>query len=231
MRAPTDNELVSAARARGWQNAYGELFERYQSRVYNYAYSIVGNPEEARDVAQEAFIRVFEALPSDVGRAELLGVRVSDGAQRRGRQCARPHALRRARTRSTSSASQRFGPIRSEVALLKEQQERTWRAAFELPEKHREILTLRELHDMSYQEIAERARTASQHRGGSAFARTTEVQGGVQDVLHRHRNACRRVPRRFCRCSRQGSMTSWRRGQRARVEEHLEQCAFLPPGA
>lgn len=47
----------------GDHQAYRELVERYEGRIYNLACSIVGDREAARDAAQTAFIRAYQALP------------------------------------------------------------------------------------------------------------------------------------------------------------------------
>ncbi len=44
------------------QRAYSALVEKYQDRAFWVAYNMVGNAEEARDVIQEAFVRVFRAI-------------------------------------------------------------------------------------------------------------------------------------------------------------------------
>lgn len=44
------------------QRAYAALVEKYQDRAFWVAYNMVGNAEEARDVIQEAFVRVFRAI-------------------------------------------------------------------------------------------------------------------------------------------------------------------------
>ena len=44
------------------QRAYTALVEKYQDRAFWVAYNMVGNAEEARDVIQEAFVRVFRAI-------------------------------------------------------------------------------------------------------------------------------------------------------------------------
>ncbi len=52
----SDETLVARCRA-GDRNAYGELVERYQSPLVRYARGLIGNEEDARDMAQEAFVR------------------------------------------------------------------------------------------------------------------------------------------------------------------------------
>jgi RNA polymerase sigma-70 factor (ECF subfamily) len=46
----------------GDQIAYGQLVRKYQNSVYNLCRKMVRNPEEARDLAQEAFVRTFASL-------------------------------------------------------------------------------------------------------------------------------------------------------------------------
>jgi RNA polymerase sigma-70 factor (ECF subfamily) len=57
----TDQELVARCRA-GERGAFGELVERYQQRLVRYVRGLVGNEEDARDIAQEAFVRAYTHL-------------------------------------------------------------------------------------------------------------------------------------------------------------------------
>ena len=62
MTAPgSDEELVRRCRA-GDTSAYGDLVERHQARVYHLCLRIVGDPDEARDAAQEALITGWRKL-------------------------------------------------------------------------------------------------------------------------------------------------------------------------
>jgi RNA polymerase sigma-70 factor (ECF subfamily) len=61
MPSETDADLVVRAR-RGDSEAFRGLVERYQDRVFWVARGMVGNDEDARDTAQEAFIRVHRSL-------------------------------------------------------------------------------------------------------------------------------------------------------------------------
>jgi RNA polymerase sigma-70 factor (ECF subfamily) len=57
-----DLDLVRRCQ-KGDHRAYRALVERYEGRIYNLACSIIGDREAARDAAQTAFIRAYQALP------------------------------------------------------------------------------------------------------------------------------------------------------------------------
>ena len=61
-----DQELVRRAR-RGNLSAYDELMRRYQERIYATIYHMTSNHEDANDLAQETFIKAFQALRSFKG--------------------------------------------------------------------------------------------------------------------------------------------------------------------
>ena len=63
---PEEMELVGRAR-RGDLTAYDELMRRYQERIYATVYHMTSNHEDANDLAQEAFIKAFQALKSFKG--------------------------------------------------------------------------------------------------------------------------------------------------------------------
>jgi RNA polymerase sigma-70 factor (ECF subfamily) len=57
----SDEDLALALKA-GRQDAFDELVRRHQGRVYAVAYRVTANREDARDVAQEAFLKVFRKI-------------------------------------------------------------------------------------------------------------------------------------------------------------------------
>lgn len=61
-----EGDLVKRAR-RGELAAYDELVKRYQERIYATIYHMTSNHEDANDLAQEAFIKAFQALKSFKG--------------------------------------------------------------------------------------------------------------------------------------------------------------------
>ncbi len=56
-----DHALLRRAQA-GEESAFAELVARHEERAWRVAYNLVGNREDARDLAQEAFLRVFRSL-------------------------------------------------------------------------------------------------------------------------------------------------------------------------
>ncbi len=63
---PDDLQLVEKARG-GDLSAYDELVKRYQERIYATVYHMTSNHEDANDIAQEAFIKGYQALSSFKG--------------------------------------------------------------------------------------------------------------------------------------------------------------------
>lgn len=57
------DELLVERAKRGDVAAFEQLIAQYEKKVYNLAYRLTGNHEDASDVAQEAFIRVYNSLP------------------------------------------------------------------------------------------------------------------------------------------------------------------------
>ena len=61
LRCEEDQALILAAQG-GDLDAFGKLVQRYQKKVYWIAHSLVGHADDAQDLAQEAFLRVFKAI-------------------------------------------------------------------------------------------------------------------------------------------------------------------------
>jgi RNA polymerase sigma-70 factor (ECF subfamily) len=70
MPAPDERQLVQSAR-NGDHDAFRALVERYMKQAYNIAYGVVNNHEDAEDVAQDAFVRIYHSLKSFRGDAEF----------------------------------------------------------------------------------------------------------------------------------------------------------------
>jgi RNA polymerase sigma-70 factor (ECF subfamily) len=65
--APADEGVLVQRARQGNLEAYDELVQRYQERIYATVYHMTSNHEDANDLAQESFIKAFQALKSFKG--------------------------------------------------------------------------------------------------------------------------------------------------------------------
>ncbi len=66
----TEQELISSLQEKS-QTAFKTLVELYQDKVYNTCLSLLQNPEEAEEIAQDVFIEVYKSIDSFRGDAKL----------------------------------------------------------------------------------------------------------------------------------------------------------------
>lgn len=150
----TDAELGAEA-LRGDRGAFAELFGRHESGLVNVAYRMTGSREDAADIAQEAFLRVFARLPQLAGRDVDLAAYL----HRTARNLVYDRSAGRARETPVASIEVTVGSDRDPTsdpeltALLGAQGEEVRAANARLAERHRLALALRELEGMGYAEI------------------------------------------------------------------------------
>lgn len=132
-------------------DAYDRLVGFYQDRVYQVAYRITGNREDAWDAAQETFLNAFRSLPRFRGTAAFSTwvYRIATNA-----------ALDLVRRRppqppvSLESVTVGTGDDPAETATRSELQRRIHRAITSLPAEQRVVVVLRDVQGLSYEEIA-----------------------------------------------------------------------------
>lgn len=149
--ALTDREYAELSR-QGDHAAYSALVRRYQDRIYRFILRMVGSRDEALELAQDVLIKAFQALPGWRPEAEFrtwlfrIASNTATDALRR-RKVVEFVAL----DEDYEVPGERAGP---EAQLAAKHQLRALDAALNrLPPDHREILLLREVEDMSYNEI------------------------------------------------------------------------------
>jgi RNA polymerase sigma-70 factor (ECF subfamily) len=142
------SDLVVAARA-GSADAFGELVDRYRAPVVRLAYSLTHDVDEAKDVAQDAFLRAFRRIESfrpDRPFSRWLFVIARNASF---------DAMRR-RRRSAALVAEESEAVTSpeEWALRNEEAERVREALDALPEHYRKVLDLYYVSGLRYREIA-----------------------------------------------------------------------------
>ncbi|MGC9359813.1 MAG: RNA polymerase sigma factor [Anaerolineae bacterium] len=145
-----DNELVRRA-ARGDMEAFGQIVERHRLRVLRTAHGIVGSSDEAEDVAQEVFVKAWQAIdtfrPGGSLGAWLYRITVNaaiDATRRRRPQIALDDV-------APPTSDQHI----ERSVLDAEEAARVRRAVQNLPPASRATLVLREYEQLSYAEIAD----------------------------------------------------------------------------
>lgn len=181
-----DLEIVEKVKA-GQSEAYGELVEKYQDRVFNAAWRVCGHLEDARDITQEAFVKAFENISSFRQQSGFLtwvyriavnlalshrrkehrrGVSLDPVGREGQAEALMEHAARQAQRDSAGSLE------------AGERQRALARALHELDEDQRAVVVLRDIEGLDYQEIGEVLGIPP---------------GTVRSRLHRARNALRQA--------------------------------------
>ncbi len=156
-----DQELVERVQ-NGEKNAFGILVRKYESKIIKLISRYVHDPSESLDVAQEAFIKAYRALPNFRGESAFY-----TWLYRIAINTAKNHLVALGRRQPNSeleaeTAEQLEGEsalkeyATPEHLLLKDEIEKTVFDAIEqLPDDLRTAITLRELEGLSYEEIAQ----------------------------------------------------------------------------
>lgn len=154
-----NEEAVWLEQARqGDKAAFGRIIEAYQRPVYNLAYRMMGNPGEAEEAAQEAFIRAYTRLDSYNPKHKFSTWMLSITSN----YCIDLLRKRRALLLSIDEPLPAHPALQSEKErgpepqlVMSEQQEMVQTLLQELPDDYREAVVLRYWYDMSYDEIAD----------------------------------------------------------------------------
>ena len=151
-----EQKLISLAR-RGDQAAFEQLLDHYQKPVYHQALRLVGNPEDAADVTQEVFLKVWKHLPSFRGESSFSTwlYRLTDNA-------ALDLIRREKKRRGDSSLDDEEGaltlpadpaPTPHQAIEQKELHQAVAEGLAQLSEEHRQVLVMREINGLSYEQI------------------------------------------------------------------------------
>jgi len=138
--------------------AFRNLMERYQSRIYAVCYGIVRNREDALDIMQDVFIKVYNSIHAFKGESGLyvwiyrIAVNTSlDYYRKRKRKQQLLERTLTERKRVHKTVQYRTP---ADITMNLELKEVVSVAIESLPKKHKSVVVLREIEGLSYQEIA-----------------------------------------------------------------------------
>ena len=159
----SDHELIEATKG-GDEAAFGEIMNRYRNPLTNYLYRFLNDYEEAVDLAQETFVRVYFAIDryhtqfafSTYIYRIATNLAISEIRRRKRRRLLSLTGL----FQSEDDSSVEFQPPDTrqlaDDELVEEERDKTIaRAIAALPEKYRVPVILRDIEGKSYDEVAE----------------------------------------------------------------------------
>jgi RNA polymerase sigma factor (sigma-70 family) len=177
--AHDEPRLVERAR-QGDAGAYGLLVRQYQDVVVRVAYLVTGDAAEAEDVAQDAFIKAYYALPrfhpASPFRPWLFQIVANEARNRRRSAGRRAHLAMRAADESSVPESE---PSPEAVALADEQRRGLLDAVNQLRDEDRQAIAYRYFLDLSEGEMADALGCAR----GTVKSRLSRALGRLREQL------------------------------------------------
>jgi RNA polymerase sigma-70 factor, ECF subfamily len=138
---------------RGEEGEFTQLFHSHKRKAFHFAFQLTGNREDAMDLTQEAFLRVHRhwsrrdpSRPFTAWLYSILRNLAIDLKRQRDSRTNREQAV---------AVEDGSTPNPEHLARQTQLKTRVWDAINQLPDQQREVLVLRDIHGLSYAEIAQ----------------------------------------------------------------------------
>jgi RNA polymerase sigma factor (sigma-70 family) len=207
-RLLSDDRLTRRA-VGGDERAFAAIFRRYHQSLYRFCLAIVGNPEDAQDALQNTMIKVLRALPGEERKIDL-----KPWLYRIAHNESIDLLRRRRETRPLDVEQAAPGYGLAEDVATRERLRRLLTDLDELPERQREVLVMRELAGLDFEEIGSALDTSG------AVARQTlyEARMSLRQMEEGREMSCDDVTKALS--DGDGRVT-----RRRDVRAHLRSCA------
>ena len=174
----------------GDAEAFGKLVERYQRKVFTIALSMVKNPQDAMDIAQDAFIKVHRYIGNFQGSSSfytwLYRIVINlciDHLRRAGRRANMDFDEKIQnqvdRVDESAAIASRIDTNPSKNLARRELAERIQEAVDSLPPYHRAVIIMREVEGLSYSEMAKAMKVSK----GTIMSRLHHARQKLQRAL------------------------------------------------
>lgn len=185
-----EHDLVSRAR-QGDLEAYDDLVKRYQERIYATIYHMTSNHEDANDLAQESFIKAFQALKSFKGGSSFytwlyriaVNKTINFLKQRKNRSHMSLNDLDFNAEHDPDLVALISDKTPRRAAGLSELQEKLNAALLKLSEPHRLVVVLHDVQGRSHEEIAQIMECNIGTVRSRLFYARQQLQGYLADYL------------------------------------------------
>ncbi len=182
----SDEELMEEI-VRGSEEAFAALVRRYQGRVVNVVARLINDRDRAQEIAQETFLRVFihreRYRPSGKFSTWLYTIAVNLGKNEIRRRVRARGSVSLDKLLEATGDSGAFiadaGPGPERIYQRESTRKRVSRAVAQLPGKFREVIVLRDIQQLSYEEIGE----VLQIPGGTVRSRINRARLALKEIL------------------------------------------------
>ena len=164
----TDDRMLVARAQKGDEDAFAELVRKYSGRAYQIAYGVLGNRQDAEEIAEDTFIKIYHALPDFRGDAAFttwmyriaLNLARNKYQWNKARAAGRHVSIDAPLEGSEEDDDRRLEipdatPPPDQMAAYNELDKELNAQLEQLPEVYREALVMRNIQEMSYEQIAE----------------------------------------------------------------------------
>ena len=188
-----DQKNIIARARRGDAGAFEQLVETYRDQVYRIALRMCGNAADADEAAQEAFLAAWKGLPNFRGDSQFstwlyqLTTHAAIDLMRREKRQIAAEAQDQARHPAedmTEVSAPDPAPGPQQQAERRETQEAVRDAILQLTPEYRQIVVLRFLEDLSYEEIGAALKLPS----GTVKSRLNRAKSQLKDILSKSGN-------------------------------------------
>jgi RNA polymerase sigma factor (sigma-70 family) len=207
-RLLSDDRLTRRA-VGGDERAFAAIFRRYHQSLYRFCLAIVGNPEDAQDALQNTMMKVLRALPGEERKIDL-----KPWLYRIAHNESIDLLRRRRETRPLDAEHAVPGYGLAEDAATRERLRRLVADMRELPERQREVLVMRELAGLDFEEIG----TALETSGAVVRQTLYEARQSLRQMEAGREMSCDAVTKSLS--DGDGRVT-----RRRDVRAHLRSCA------
>ena len=169
-------EMVTACQV-GDKTALATLVEHMQKPIYNAAYRMLGNPDEAADVAQTTFLKVFENIQKFDPK-----YRIFSWTYRIAMNEAIDQLKRRNRTQPLAESPKSDTELPQEATAKSQLSDNVQATLMELTEDQRAVIVLRYFGECSYQDISQILRLP----GKTVKSRLFTARQQMKNKLNQH---------------------------------------------
>ncbi len=158
-----NTDILIKSALNGDMSAFEELIIQYEKKVYNVALRVLKNPDDAMDISQEVFIKIYKNLDKFDGKASFstwlyritTNTCIDELRKRKGKET---YSIDNDIENEEGSYKREFvdnSPTPEEQTIIKESGNEIIKAMENLSDEHRTIIILRDIEGLSYNEIAD----------------------------------------------------------------------------